>query len=183
MAGIEKHPKRAHWEIRGSFPSKEEILAKADEIFPAIGITEGKKVVDFGCGEGTFAIPIAKRLGENGTLFALDVSAEALKKLEISANREGLNNIKTMQIRSEEDIPLPEGSVDIFLLFDVLHLLDEGKLFPQIRRVLKQDGLVCIYPHHHFEEKELLELGEVYRLRLVKVVENAIFVFEFGEQP
>ena len=49
--------------------------------------------VDVGCGEGFFSILAAKKVGENGKVYAVDIDGSAIERLKQKAKSEGLNNI------------------------------------------------------------------------------------------
>jgi cyclopropane fatty-acyl-phospholipid synthase-like methyltransferase len=57
-------------------------------------------VLDIGCGPGTLAVPLAKRVKE---VIAIDFSKGMLEELEAYAAREGITNIKTYHIGWEDD--------------------------------------------------------------------------------
>jgi ubiquinone/menaquinone biosynthesis C-methylase UbiE len=48
-----------------------------------IGLKPGDTFIDVGSGEGYFAIPAAKIVGEQGRIFALDSNEEALRRLRV----------------------------------------------------------------------------------------------------
>jgi len=160
---------------------KVEILAKREMLFPLMGIEEGKVVVDFGCGPGAFTIPIARTVGKNGIVYAVDKNEEFLSDLKEMAEEEGLDNIKIIKILDEGELPLPSASVDVFLLFDVLHHLDWSKIFSEVKRITKREGKICVYPHHHLNREKLVEEIETFGLRLEKILNYSIYVFLVDE--
>jgi ubiquinone/menaquinone biosynthesis C-methylase UbiE len=176
MGGIEKMRYEEY-----PFPylsgEKVEILAKRELLFPQMGIEEGKVVVDFGCGPGAFTIPIARAVGKNGIVYAVDKNEEFLSDLKEMAKEEGLDNIKIIKIQDEGELPLPSASVDVFLLFDVLHHLDWGKIFSEVKRITKREGKICVYPHHHLNREKLVEEIETFGLRLEKILNYSVYVF------
>jgi ubiquinone/menaquinone biosynthesis C-methylase UbiE len=135
------------------------LRAHIEEVLREIGIEANQTVLDFGCGSGAYAIPAAKLVGKacprakrrDGKVYALDKSEEALEQL----NKEGIGNIETI-LSSDLKTGLKEQSVDVVLLYDVIHMIeDRATLFTEIHRILKSDGLVSIYPMH-VETDELL---------------------------
>lgn len=66
-------------------------------------------VLDIGCGPGTLAIPLAKKVKE---VIAIDFSAQMLEELKAYALREGITNIKTYHIGWEDDWShLPQSDI------------------------------------------------------------------------
>jgi len=119
------------------------------------GIAEGQIVLDFGCNRGNYALPAARAVGQTGRIYALDRNAEALKELAAAAQKEGLENVQCLHLTDDRrGIPLPAGSVDVVLLYDVLHrgYLPEPEqrefVLRNIHRVLKASGLLSLYPTH-----------------------------------
>ena len=97
-----------------------EIESRAIEVLERIGIRKGQTVLDFGCGYGTYTIPAAKILGEQGRVYALDKDKEALDEMMQKAGLGGLKNIEKMETSGKLEIELTNESVDVVLLFDVL---------------------------------------------------------------
>ncbi len=84
-------------------------------ILKDVGIRPGVCVLDFGCGPGSYSIAIAELLAGTGKVFALDMHPLAIKKVNHTAQKKKLTNIKT--ILSNCDTGLPSNSVDIVLLY------------------------------------------------------------------
>jgi ubiquinone/menaquinone biosynthesis C-methylase UbiE len=131
-----------------------------------IGIRARHFVLDFGCGSGTYTIPAAKLVGKGGKVYALDINSGFLDVIEESAKLEGINNIVRIDASEEKEIPLENEKIDVMLLIDVLHLIeDRAALFDEAYRVLKRGGLIIVYPMH-VPEKEVEELATDRNLSL-----------------
>lgn len=144
----------------GEIPFKGKLDRNAAGFLNEAGVKEGYRVLDFGCGSGTYTIPAAKLVKPNGTVYALDVNKKELDRIESKADREGLENIKRINSSGGTQIPLEEASLDFILLIDVLHELERKEnLFEEAFRVLKDGGVISVYPMH-------LGKGEVEKLAL-----------------
>ena len=104
----------------------------------------GYRVLDFGCGPGFFTREFAKRVGENGQVFSVDLQAEMLGILRGKLEPEGLmSRIRTHQCRPDS-ISLPaelNGTFDAaFTIFVVHEVPDPAKLFNEIALLLKPGG-------------------------------------------
>ena len=135
-------------------------------ILQSIGIKEAQVILDFGCGPGLYTTLAARIVGEKGRVYALDKNKEILDKLRQKAKRTGLENIEIIETKGEIEIPLEERSVDVALLYDVLHsyyfsLSGRKGLLAEVWRVLKFDGLVSVYPKHMSPEEVIKEVEEV----------------------
>ena len=71
-----------------------------DDFLSRMDITGDEVVLDIGCGPGTLAIPLAKRVKE---VIAIDFSQKMLEELESYAAKEGVTNIKTYHLGWEDD--------------------------------------------------------------------------------
>jgi len=100
---------------------KMELESQTLEMLQQIGIRRRHTVLDFGCGSGTYTVPVAKIVGEQGRVHALDKDKETLDELVQKAESAGLKNIKRMETSGKLEINLADESVDVVLLFDVFH--------------------------------------------------------------
>ena len=143
-------------EIRKNNEEGQKIGSKPNiiRLLQRIGIKTGLSVLDFGCGSGTYTIPVAKIVGKRGKVYALDKDKNALNSLIKKAKLSGLKNIRRMATSGELRIELPDESVDVSLLFDVFHhyyfpqIDDKKRLMDEIYRITKTNGFVSIWPKH-----------------------------------
>jgi ubiquinone/menaquinone biosynthesis C-methylase UbiE len=163
----------------GQFRFKLWLDGNASEALSEIGVGEGQSVLDFGCGSGTYSIPAAKLVGNNGRVYSLDVSQSALKKLSSRAESEGLDNIVTLLSAGKPEIPIDDKSLNHVLLIDVLQEIpDKEKLFEEIHRVLKPEGLVIVYPMH-IDIDEVAKIASNAKMDLKeRKFQEQILVFE-----
>jgi len=98
-----------------------------------------RDVVEFGCGYGTFAVPVAQRI--QGVLYALDLEPEMLEATRQAAAAQGVENL-TLRQRDfvAEGSGLPDESVDYAMLFNILHAEDPVGLLREAHRVLRGGG-------------------------------------------
>lgn len=102
-----------------------------------------KDIVDFGCGYGTFTIPIAKIVG--GRVYALDIEPEMIEITKRKATTNNLNNIETStRDFMAEGSGLKNESVDYAMLFNILHVHEPEKLLRETCRILRPHGKLGI---------------------------------------
>lgn len=124
-----------------------EIFGNLQQRLIETGLHEGQVILDYGCGIGSYTIPAARIVGDGGTVYALDMHPLAIETVERRARKANLSNIKT--IRSSLDTGLADHSVDVALLYDVLHMVpDQPGLLQELYRVLKPGGRLSILPDH-----------------------------------
>src|SRR5215216_184629 len=59
-----------------------------------VGIREGQKVVDVGCGSGYVSFLLAKLVGPNGQVIAVDQSSQAITFAEARAKQNAVENVQ-----------------------------------------------------------------------------------------
>jgi ubiquinone/menaquinone biosynthesis C-methylase UbiE len=111
-----------------------------EAILADMGLKPGIVFMDIGCGEGFFAIPAARLVGESGRVYALDSRSEAIAKVEYKAAREGLRNLEAAVGKAEETV-LCRSCADIVFFGIVLHdFADPGRVLANAREMLKPGG-------------------------------------------
>ena len=89
----------------------------------AIGLEPGMAVGEAGAGDGYFTLPMAKRVGKAGTVYANDINRRALASLEARAKGDGLANVRT--VVGEVDDPLfPRQDLDLIVVVHAFHDFD-----------------------------------------------------------
>ncbi len=152
-------------------------IQSADLLLERSGIKAGMKVLELGCGSGAYTIDIARAVGQNGTVFSLDIQQEMLDKLEskLSKNEnKDINNVKLI-LGNAYELPFHDQFIDAILLITVLQEIpDKHKALIEAKRVLKNDGRIAI--------TELL-VDPDYPLEkyTIKQVEHAGFLMEKSE--
>ena len=68
-------------------------LISPESIVPQLGIGEGMRIADFGCGSGHMTMELAKRVGKDGLISAIDVQTSALETVREKAQSLGLKNV------------------------------------------------------------------------------------------
>ena len=120
-------------------------------ILKEAGIKPGFHVLDYGCGPGSYAIAAAQLVSESGKIYALDIHPLAIKEVQNTALKKKLTNIET--ILSDCATGLPDESIDVVLLYDILHGLSRSnEILAELYRVLKPDGILSLSDHHIKEE-------------------------------
>jgi 2-polyprenyl-3-methyl-5-hydroxy-6-metoxy-1,4-benzoquinol methylase len=135
-------------------------------------ITEGMTVMDVGCGMGHFCIGMAKLVGENGKVIAVDLQQKMLNVMLKRAKRAGMVERITPHLCEADNIGVKE-KVDFILAFWMVHEVnDQLKFFGQLRSNLSSQSKILIAePKFHITAKELertIEIAESCGLRCVR---------------
>ena len=131
-----------------------DFLSPRLNILKEVGIKPGFHVLDFGCGPGSYIIPIVKLVGQSGKIYALDIHPLAIQKVKDIASKKQLTNVET--ILSDCQTELPDNSLDAVLLYDAFHHFSDSDLvLKELHRVLKPGGILS-FGDHHMKEKEIV---------------------------
>lgn len=114
-------------------------------IFENINLQSGDNVLDIGCGTGKQSIPLAKAVGETGSVTSVDLSKEALEILSEQAKSEGVDQVITTISTSHDNLTahLKENSFDkIISSFSLYYSEDVEKVIQTIWNALKPGGIL-----------------------------------------
>ncbi|MBN2454479.1 class I SAM-dependent methyltransferase [Candidatus Woesearchaeota archaeon] len=97
---------------------------------------KGKRLLDVGCGDGSFALMIKNRYGFDAE--GVDIAGKAVQR----ANRSG---VKAKVCNIEKKLPYESGRFDAVILCEVIeHIFDTESLIKEIYRVMKKGGLLFL---------------------------------------
>jgi ubiquinone/menaquinone biosynthesis C-methylase UbiE len=115
-----------------------------ERVISALGIRSGDRVADLGSGSGYFTLRLAKAVGPDGKVYAVDVDEEMNQYLRQRVAEAGLANVEVILGRFEDPL-LPDGGVDLVLVVDTYHHLnDRPAYFRNLRRDLASEGRVAV---------------------------------------
>lgn len=100
-------------------PGREERL-QINRVIDLLGISAGKTVADIGAGSGWFTVRAAKRVGDSGVVYAVDINPESTRYISDRAQKEHLPNVRTVLSKPDDPL-LPPVSVDSVLLLKTYH--------------------------------------------------------------
>jgi ubiquinone/menaquinone biosynthesis C-methylase UbiE len=84
-----------------------------------LGIASGKTVADIGAGSGWFTVRAARRVGDSGVVYAVDINPDAIQYIASRAKKENLHNVQPTL--GKPDDPLLPAKVDAVLLLKTYH--------------------------------------------------------------
>jgi len=143
-----------------------------DRIMDILGIAPGKTVADVGAGSGWFTVRAAKRVGNTGRVYAVDINPAAIKYIDERIQKDQLNNVKTI-VGKPDNPELPPDALDAVLLLKTYHEVAKPvALLRNLRAALRPGARVGIIDrdgngedHGVHKEIVLREAGEAgYRL-------------------
>ncbi len=118
------------------------------------GIKPGFHVLDYGCGPGSYIAPLVELVGASGKIYALDINPLAVQAVKRLASKKGLTNVQA--ILSDCKTGLLPDTLDVVLLYDILHDLDEpDRVLAELCTALKPTGILSI-TDHHLQEADII---------------------------
>jgi SAM-dependent methyltransferase len=112
----------------------------------------GMQVLDLASGTGEPGISLAMRVGPQGRVTALDLSADLLQIATERARARGLTNFTTQQADAHS-LPFPENSFDLATCrFGVMFFRDAVAALRDVRRVLRAGSRTCFLVWGSFEQ-------------------------------
>jgi arsenite methyltransferase len=105
----------------------------------------GEAALDVGSGGGIDTILAARRVGSEGKAVGLDTLEEMCERGRRHAAAAGVEGWTEFLRGEMEDIPLPDGSLDVVLSNGVLNLsARKSRALAEIFRVLRPGGRICM---------------------------------------
>jgi len=122
-------------------------FADPEGVVDKIEIASGSIVADFGCASGYFSLPVAKKIGEEGVVYALDILPQNLETVNSKAKTASLTNIITKKVNLEKEngSGLPDDSCDWVIMKCILFQnKNKSAILTEAKRVLKSGGKVLL---------------------------------------
>lgn len=115
-----------------------------DRVMDVLKISEGKNVADIGAGSGWFSVRAAKKVGDKGKVFAVEINQEYINYISERAKKENFPNIQTV-LGTEYDPKLAADSVDAALILKSYHEIGQPiKVLENLRKAMRKNALLGI---------------------------------------
>ena len=123
-------------------------LIDVDLFFQALALKPGISVVDLGSGPGDYSIPIAKVIGKEGRVYAVDLWEGCIEFLKSEIERLGIVNIEPILADMSKRLPFEGESIDVCLMATILHDLKDNQshdaALTEVKRFLKKGGIFAV---------------------------------------
>lgn len=117
------------------------------DIVNQFGLEPGTRAADLGSGSGYFTVEMAKAVGEEGQVMAIDILETALETVRERAVGAGVKNIQLVRANLEVigSTFLADDSQDFVLLANVLFQNDQKlDIIKEAKRILRSGGKMAI---------------------------------------
>ena len=133
-----------------------------------IGLTPGMVVGEAGAGDGYFTLPMARRVGTTGFVFANDISRRALAELAERSERQGLKNIQTV-VGAIDDPQFPRRDLELVVIVHAFHDFSEPvRWLENARKYLKPGAPVAIIDRDPYKSAESHFWSKDHIIRLAR---------------
>jgi SAM-dependent methyltransferase len=152
------------------FPARRWFLNPETTVAPLV--KAGQRVLEVGPGTGFLTVPLAKRVGQEGRVFCVDLQPRMLTALERRLSRRGLAERVITRVCQADDLCVPDlaDSMDLAVLVYMVHEVpDPARTLAQAAATLRPGGrLLIIEPKGHCSPELFAEeLRIVHALGLV----------------
>jgi arsenite methyltransferase len=142
-------------------------------------LREGETVLDLGSGGGLDVILSARRVGETGVAYGVDMTDEMLELARANAAEAGVRNVHFLKGEIEA-VPLPDRSVDVVISNCVVNLsTDKPAVFAEMARVLRPGGRIGI--SDVVSDDRLTSPERALRGSFVGCIAGALSYSEYGD--
>lgn len=133
----------------------------------ALDVKPGLVVADIGAGSGYYSARMAKLVGPAGKVFATDIQPGMIELLNRRIASEGLTNVSTI-LGSMDDPRLPPASIDLAIMVDVYHELQQPQIFLQrLKGTFKPGGRLVLLEFR--KEDRTVPILEVHKMSVAEV--------------
>ncbi|MEX0289496.1 MAG: class I SAM-dependent methyltransferase [Flavobacteriaceae bacterium] len=136
-AGTTAQYSESSWKERDTWMNVKQLLSWAE-------VDPGSTVADIGCHEGYLSMHLAKKVGENGKVYSVDVREDRLKTLAENARKRKFKNV-IPTVGDYDDPHLPENKMDAVFVVDTYHEISAYEtMLAHIHKSLKPGGRLLI---------------------------------------
>jgi len=110
-----------------------------------LGISVGMTLLDLGCGTGTFTLEMARMVGSEGIVHAVDLQRLLLGRAQTRVAKEKIAAQVHFHHCGAYELPLETSSVDLVVLLATLSQIpDKPRALVELRRVLKPGARLAV---------------------------------------
>jgi arsenite methyltransferase len=133
----------AEWKATLEAPARVEGL-KIEQVVAALKLQPGSVVADLGAGTGLFEPHLAYAIGTRGRVYAVEIDKGFLDEIDRKVEELHISQIETV-LGTPTDPKLPTRAVDLALLHDVLHHVEQRQAYlKSVAGYLKPGGRLAV---------------------------------------
>lgn len=111
-------------------------------------IQRGQTVIDYGCGTGRYLPYASASVGDQGSVYAIDIHELAIKSAFQQIEKHKLKNVKPV-LTDGTYVDVPAQSADIIYALDMFHMVSDPDSFLQeLKRLARPGGILFLEDGH-----------------------------------
>lgn len=131
---------------------KRDAYQKPAEVLEALDLRTGEVVADIGSGSGYFTVRFAEAVGDEGRVYAVDVSPDMVRHLNRRLRDNDIRNVSAV-LADPNDPLLRHASVDRFVIVNTWHHIeDQPGYMEKMKHMLRPGGQVV---HIDFQKRDV----------------------------
>ena len=156
----------AEWLIRDNRENEE----RCSLMLANLGVKPGMTICDMGCGNGFYALQLAKMVGPEGRILCVDIQPEMLEFLKERAKKLEVTNYQPI-LGKLHDPRLPAGKVDLILCVDVYHEFSHPEhMLAAMRQSLAPGGMVVLLEYR--EEDVNVPIKPLHKMSKAQIMKE-----------
>jgi len=125
-----------------------DLLKSPNRRLDAFGIQKGETIVDWGCGTGRYLKQASELVGDNGTVYAVDIHQLAIEAAANIANKHKLKNVHPV-LTDGKTVDIPRQCVDLIYALDMFHMVrDTDTFLKELNRITRTTGFLILEDGH-----------------------------------
>jgi ubiquinone/menaquinone biosynthesis C-methylase UbiE len=146
-----------------------DIFYSPDKRVKSFGLKQGSTIIDYGCGPGRYTKGFSRAVGDQGKVYAADIHRLALDYVKGKIKKHNFVNVEPVLIDGYSS-GIDENTADAICALDMIHQINEPeKLFKELHRISKLDGILIMDDGHQSREKTKEQINES---KLWKIIEE-----------
>jgi len=128
-----------------------EVVARQADVLAQLALQPGEVVADIGAGTGLYTAAFSAAVGDDGAVYAVDISPVFLEHLRVTAADEGWDNVQVVE-GSADAVNLQEDSIDVAFICDTYHHFEQpAETLASLQLALKPGGRLYLLDFERIE--------------------------------
>jgi ubiquinone/menaquinone biosynthesis C-methylase UbiE len=137
---------------------------RPDDVIAALDLKPGETLADIGAGSGYFSFRFARKLGDTGRVYAVDVNSDMILHMNRYIRDNRLKNVTTI-LSAPDDPLLMDASINRFFICNTWHhIQNRPQYVARMKKMLKPGGQIIIIDY----KKKQLPVGPPPEMKLAK---------------
>lgn len=136
---------------------------RSEAVVRQLEVRSGACVLDIGCGPGRVTLPLARAVGPQGQVIALDIQPQMLAKVREKADRENLANVQVMQWHANHAAFEPATLDAAVMVMTLGEIPEPERALVGVNSALKRGGRLLVaesvFDPHYVRRRRLREIA------------------------